>query len=156
MYVWTGGTAVSLAKQNIRTGMPMFTLCFTMGIMMMHHVQYCPVLSMMHQTTGLMFIVSGLFRYFDRILETSFFMMMAGATFAFSNNASVFWADAHFDSMSYIFFVMVVGGTWWSYMGWMFAEDWNDADEAATKKMYLPVHHVNGDAEDGMEMAVKG
>lgn len=53
-----------------------------------------------------------MYRYMNRIVETSFFMMMAAGAFFFSNNASAFWADRYFDQMSYVFFVMTMCGTW--------------------------------------------
>jgi len=137
MYVWTGGTALFMSKLNIRTGFPMFTLCWTMGIMMFHHLQPCPLLSMMHQTTGLFFLITGVFRYLDRILEASFFMTMASVSFAFSGNSVVYFANPRFDSMSYIFFVMVLGGTWWAYMAWLFLDDWHVEDEGS--QPYAPV-----------------
>ena len=161
MYIWTGATALFMARLNFRTGFPMFTLCFQMGIMMTMHLQYCPLLSMMHQATGMFFCVAGLFRLFDRILEASFFMMMAGSAFLFSNNASVYFADQHFDNMSYVFAVMVIGGTWWTYMAWMFIDEWYFPDQFRAER-YTPVHAatngISGDEEDGVAMVtvVKG
>jgi len=151
MYIWTGSTALFMARINIRTGFPMFTMCLQMAWMMTMHLQYCPLLSMMHQATGMFFLIAGVFRYFERILEASFFMMMAGSAFLFSSNAIVYFGDQHFDNMSYVFSVMVFGGTWWMYMAWMFLDEWHHHESTPNTAPYAVVQHAD-DEENGTAM----
>jgi hypothetical protein len=151
MYIWCGATAILFSRMGIRTSFPLATLCLTMGFMMMNHGQQCTLVSMMHRTTGMMFLIAGVLRYTERLLEASFFMALAAGTFAFTGNSQALWADAYFDAMSYVYVSMIFTGAWWAYCAWLFQSYWHHHHQQQEDSS-----NINGSSSPSRVVAVDG
>jgi len=163
-YIFTGGLGIGLAKVEIKTGFHILMLGIGMFSMLSLHPQYCLLERDMHVAAGQIFLIVGLLRFFNRIIEASLMMTVLSGTFACSTACTVTWGDVMFEGISFITFIVMLWGSWWLYVAYMFQDHWNIPAEAVTvvsdddipivvknsdgEKQYIAINPVEQEAEN--------
>jgi hypothetical protein len=134
LYIFAGAAGIVLGLMNIKTGFHMAVLGASMYSMLSVHPQYCLLAKDMHVIAGQLFLVVGLLRFAGRIVETSMVMTILSGAFVFSSSCTVTWGDANFERISFVAVIIMLWGSWWLYVAWMFQEHWN-IQESVTPPM---------------------
>ena len=79
-------------------------------------MQPCNLALLYHKLTGLNFLVTGIARYFDRILEALLCMMFTGATFLAASPCSMAYLDSTFTFSATFFMVYGYHGMLWAWI----------------------------------------
>ena len=52
-------------------------------------------------------------------------MTILSGAFVFSSSCTVTWADANFEAISFVTFVLMLWGSWWAYVAYLFKDHWD-------------------------------
>lgn len=156
-YIFVGACGIVLGRLNVKTGIHIFMLGWGMYSMLGVHPQFCLLARDMHRLGGQLFFAVGVLRFMNRILEASLVMTILSGAFVFSSSCTVTYADANFEPMSWVTFVVMSWGTWWAYVAYLFSDHWNmpldgataDQNGHAVPKKYVAV--TPEDDEDALE-----
>jgi hypothetical protein len=146
LYIFVGALGITLGKMGIKTGFHILLLGLGMFSMLNMHPQYCLLAKNMHVIAGQMFMLVGVLRVFHRIIETSLMMAVLSGAFVFSSACTVTWGDVMFEGVSYVTVTVMLWGSWWLYIAYMFQDHWNIPLDrhAVAPTNGVPVKNGNG------------